>query len=561
MLDPFSGWLVDTRYAGRVVIPPYDVLTPADRRELLDTNPDSYLHAILDPIDHPHEDRLAMCRAAIDRLVGSRMSDRFPDRYAVYRLTLDGRSMTGLVGLMRHEKLRETSVLGHEQVKPDRVKLLAEYLVEVRASSSPAAVAVRDDVDLRAVLASLTARPADLVVLPETARGVTQEVWLVEPSTDLAALADDFDPIYIVDGHHRIAAAAAVEDVPILGVVFPASELRIEAFHRVLGPLEAIERADLTAKLESSRCHVSTATPATNVVPERSWFSSRESSTSCQCECLRSSRFTRMSSPGSIPALSPGSAMRLPEPPSRWATTVPCSSSLRWTSISCSTSPPPGMGCRPSRRASFPRPGPGSFSAFPDRRHRHSSEESRQLFGFQMRLEDGWRVENCVHGKEDGTPVFRAGRRHEFLERAQPVFEVGPLEAADATALVSRQIAFLVEVDRDELPVGEGEPNVHVDQATEGLLGAPGVGHDVFGGGFQVLGRPLGRRDQECQLVRIVPVDGRAGDAHLGADLIDAGPVEAVLAEQANGSFENLFLPTHGRGSVRRRCHLPLRYA
>lgn len=252
MLDPFSGWVVDPVFADRVVIPPYDVLTPEDRRRMLNANPDSYLHAILDPLDHPGPDRLRMCRAAIDRLVRDRMSTRLPDSYGVYRLTLDGQSMTGLVGLMSYEKLRWTSVLGHEQVKPERVKLLADYLSEVRASSSPAAVAVRDDADLRASLDELTARPPDLTVFPGDEGDALQEVWMVEPTTRLADLTASFDPIYIVDGHHRIAAAVAVKDVPILGVVFPASELRVEAFHRILGPLGAIERADLSGRLESA---------------------------------------------------------------------------------------------------------------------------------------------------------------------------------------------------------------------------------------------------------------------------------------------------------------------
>jgi len=252
MLDPFTGWIVDPQFARRVVIPPYDVMTPADRRALLEGNPDTYLHAILDPVDHPGSDRLEACRLAIDRLVQSRMSDLFTDKYGVYRLTFEGQTMTGLVGLMSYEKLRWISVLGHEQVKPDRVRLLADYLSEVRASSSPAAVAVRDDARLRDVLADLTDRPADLSLIPDDAVGALQELWIVEPTDRLRDLSESFDPIYVVDGHHRIAAAVAVKDVPILGVVFPATELRAESFHRILGPLGGIERADLVGKLETS---------------------------------------------------------------------------------------------------------------------------------------------------------------------------------------------------------------------------------------------------------------------------------------------------------------------
>lgn len=248
MLDPFSGWLVDPGYADRVVIPPYDLLTLENRREILDRNPDSYLHAILDPADHPGPDRLAACRAAIDRLIAERMTVPRADSFAVYRLTVEGRSLTGLVGHIPYSKLRWTSVLGHEQVKPDRVKLLAEYLATVRASSSPAAVAVRDDQPLKEKLASLADRQPDLTV-PSIDGGARQEVWIVEPDQELSALSDSFDPIYVVDGHHRIAAAVAVKEIPILGVVFPASELRIEAFHRILGPLHGVERADLRGKL------------------------------------------------------------------------------------------------------------------------------------------------------------------------------------------------------------------------------------------------------------------------------------------------------------------------
>lgn len=253
MLTPFTGWLVDSAVAGQVVIPPYDLLTSADRRHLLDTNPRTFLRAILDPVDHPGDDRLGLCRAAIDHDVAKEIFRPVPSGFAVYRISEAHRSLTGLVGELSYDGLRTTSVLGHEQVKPARVALLAEYLSTVKASSSPAAVAVRDDVALRQLLDELTSGPPDLSVGPTGQDDALQEVWLVPPDSAVVEVGRSFDPMYIVDGHHRIAAAVAVKNVPILGVVFPASELSIEAFHRVLTDATPEELAHVRARLASAR--------------------------------------------------------------------------------------------------------------------------------------------------------------------------------------------------------------------------------------------------------------------------------------------------------------------
>jgi uncharacterized protein (DUF1015 family) len=87
----------------------------------------------------------------------------------------------------------------------------------------------------------------------ETPDGVCHTIWRLSPDDQIAAVAavDRVGVLYIADGHHRIASAARARDQLassggdnsdtesqfVLGVAFPDSEMRIQAYNRVLTDL------------------------------------------------------------------------------------------------------------------------------------------------------------------------------------------------------------------------------------------------------------------------------------------------------------------------------------
>ena len=124
-----------------------------------------------------------------------------------YRLTYAGHSQLGVVGALAVDAFRDGRVLTHENVRPNRAKLLSGHLQQVGATSSPIALTRRPDPAVAAVLAVATEREPQVHHIVEE---VLHEVWVLDEHESIAVaelLADE--PVYVTDGHHRSAAAIA----------------------------------------------------------------------------------------------------------------------------------------------------------------------------------------------------------------------------------------------------------------------------------------------------------------------------------------------------------------
>jgi len=109
------------------------------------------------------------------------------------------------MGLVPVTEPGDRRVLRHEAVRPGRADLLTRHLLEVGMSSSPISLTYRtDDV----VDAAIAAGCADEPVLEADGDGIHQTVWALSGEAAEALIAAMGDrPLYVTDGHHRLAAA------------------------------------------------------------------------------------------------------------------------------------------------------------------------------------------------------------------------------------------------------------------------------------------------------------------------------------------------------------------
>jgi uncharacterized protein (DUF1015 family) len=108
-------------------------------------------------------------------------------------------------------------------------------------------------------------QPATDHVAPD---GIRHQTWVIDDADSIAACVDLFDAVpnqlYVADGHHRSAAAAIVgreraqanpahtgeeEYNFFLAVLFPAGQLRIMDYNRVVKDLNGLDEAEFMAKL------------------------------------------------------------------------------------------------------------------------------------------------------------------------------------------------------------------------------------------------------------------------------------------------------------------------
>src|SRR6185369_15594467 len=211
----------------KVVAPPYDVLTPADRSRLLARHPKNVVR-----LDAPAEEpgdaeddryRRAARILAAWRSDGTLHKDPRPSIYVyeqTYRVpgTDTERTQRGFFARLRLEALEPGSgVLPHERTlaaaREDRYRLLRATGV----NTSPV-IGLYDDPSGRAsaILATLAAESATIDVLDDD--GVRHRLWVAAadgPAADsvaeLVAIAAA-EPVTIADGHHRYETALRYRD-------------------------------------------------------------------------------------------------------------------------------------------------------------------------------------------------------------------------------------------------------------------------------------------------------------------------------------------------------------
>ena len=246
----FPARIVKAERATDVVCPMHDALSAAQRANLLLENPLSYLNVTRSTLDMPgasYEEIGAVNAAGLERLLRSgSYGDLLDPGIYVYRIDRDGDVHTGVVADLDVSGFVDGRVLGHEDVKPEKVEALAKHFEAVPTRSELVAVMHQDDDQAAAVVAATTARPPILTVTDLT--GVEQQVWRVDQTgTDLLIERLSALRHYVADGHHRVAATVArwhdhgsPRGGTVLCVLYPESQTHLMAFDRlVAGPIDA----------------------------------------------------------------------------------------------------------------------------------------------------------------------------------------------------------------------------------------------------------------------------------------------------------------------------------
>ena len=258
-IHPFEGYLVSAQWAGAVVAPLYDSLTPEERRRHADTHPENYLNAMRS-VEEYASDEVPSLSALLRR--NARFVRRYVDagRFVaqptcvfVYRLASHGHVQHGVVGEMPIGAYLDGRIRRHEFTRIAREDALAEYIDRVRTASSPVSLAYRAADEIRDRIDTATqARPA---VSHTTEDGVAHDIWVLG-GADAHSLISGFGSVstaYITDGHHRCAATArfstAGADARLLVVLFPDDELRILPYHRVVRDLGQHSTESFLARL------------------------------------------------------------------------------------------------------------------------------------------------------------------------------------------------------------------------------------------------------------------------------------------------------------------------
>jgi len=284
-LHPFRALRPAPALAERVASVPYDVVNRAEAAALAAGNPYSFLHVGRSDIDvppdvDPYDRRVyAKAREALDRFQaeGTLIREAEPSLY-LYRQVMDGRAPTGVVGCVHIDDYERDVIRKHEKTRPDKEDDRTRHVLALRANAEPVFLTYRDRPEIAALAGALAGGPP-LYDFPAP-DGVRHTVWRI---ADPEPFVDAFRAVplaYVADGHHRSASAwragRELRQMPaqhrgggeynwFLAVLFPAGELRILPYNRVVRDLAGMAASDVLGRLS----HVGRVSVTDNPSPER----------------------------------------------------------------------------------------------------------------------------------------------------------------------------------------------------------------------------------------------------------------------------------------------------
>ena len=270
---PFRAIRPCPEVAHAVASRPYDVLDSQEAKEEAAGNSNSFLRVIKPEIDLPDSTDLysdevyQKGRETFLEMIakGTFISDSVPNFY-VYRLTMDGRSQTGLVGCCNFEEYYEGKIKKHELTRTAKENDRVRHVETLEANAEPVFFSYRGQKEIDQIVNKVIDSIPPIYDF-EADDGIRHELWVSDDASQNEQLSAHFqklDALYVADGHHRTAAAARVgqrlkEANPhhtgqeeynfFMAVLFPDDQLKIYDYNRVVQDLNGLDEEKFLEKL------------------------------------------------------------------------------------------------------------------------------------------------------------------------------------------------------------------------------------------------------------------------------------------------------------------------
>ncbi len=272
-IKPFAALRPRPDLTARVASPPYDVVDREEARALAQGNPHSFLHVVRPEIDlpdevGPYDDRVyAGAVGALARMQREGVLEREPGEHVyLYRQEVEllgaRRVQTGVVCCCHIDDYNEDRIKKHEKTRQAKEDDRTRHVLETNCNAGPVFLLHRDRPEIDALARrDASGTPLYDLTAPD---GVRHTVWRVDDAGPYVEAFGALPAVYVADGHHRAASAARAgaerraanpghtgdeEYNWFLTVLFPASQLTILPYNRVVADLAGMAPGDLLAAL------------------------------------------------------------------------------------------------------------------------------------------------------------------------------------------------------------------------------------------------------------------------------------------------------------------------
>ena len=276
VFKPFKGFRPKKEFVDKIASRPYDVLDSNEARKEVEGNPYSFLHVVKPEVDLPVDVDLhsevvyQKAKSNLEKLIkdGMFVQDEKPYFY-IYAQTMNGKTQYGLVGCSSFEDYIDNIIKKHELTRPDKEEDRMNHIRKSNVNAEPVFFTYLDNEKIDGIVSKTIKNEAIYDFMTDD--GFGHHFWIISDDYDIQTIEQVFDKEvkyqYVADGHHRTAAAALVgkerksnnpdhsgkeEYNFFMSVLFPASQLTIIDYNRVIKDLNGHTESDFIEKLSKS---------------------------------------------------------------------------------------------------------------------------------------------------------------------------------------------------------------------------------------------------------------------------------------------------------------------
>lgn len=275
IIRPFRALRPSKEVASMVASVPYDVLNTEEAFELAAGNPLSFLRITRSEIEFPFDkdpyspDIYDKAKENLDRITTEApLIEEEEASFYLYRLTMNGRSQTGIAATFSVDDYDNNIILKHEKTRKVKEDDRTNHIITSGAQTGIVFLTYRGVEAINKFVEHTLTHDEPLYdfTAPD---GVRHEVWIVKENDDETIIEEirKVKNLYIADGHHRAASASRArafmrdnnpahrgsEDYNyFIAVLFPAEQLQILPYNRIVYDLNGKTSEQYLAEVQKN---------------------------------------------------------------------------------------------------------------------------------------------------------------------------------------------------------------------------------------------------------------------------------------------------------------------
>ncbi|MBN2222279.1 MAG: DUF1015 domain-containing protein [Vallitaleaceae bacterium] len=267
VIQAFKALRPAADFVSKIAALPYDVYNRAEAKEEVRKNPLSFLQ--IDRGETLLDDQVSMYAPVVYETAKAKLEEMIQEGkfvfdceegYYLYELERQGRVQRGLVGCVLAKEYEAGIIRKHENTREVKEQDRIAHIDVLQAHTGPIFLTYPNDLKDLHFLDELVLR-SEVIFEFIGEDGVRHKGYriLAQDQGAVSGMIAKKETLYIADGHHRAASAAKIakkyqyegEAAAFLAVCFPADELEIMDYNRVVTDLNGLSADEFLKALQA----------------------------------------------------------------------------------------------------------------------------------------------------------------------------------------------------------------------------------------------------------------------------------------------------------------------